>query len=112
MGVVSCVLGMPAANPRWWCWRFCSSFFSDRCFIGSVVAYSEVSLGERAHCGFRKPCRFPLNFKGDVEDRCVLVLWIDAGKLFWCESIVDVLAEVFCGEMVSFQLVYMVDCLM
>jgi hypothetical protein len=53
-----------------------------------------------------------LNFKGDVEDGCVLVLWIYAGKLFWRESIVDVLAEVFCGEMVSFQLVDVVNCLM
>jgi hypothetical protein len=53
-----------------------------------------------------------LNLKEDVEDGYVLVLWMYAGKLFWYEPSVDVLAEVFCGEMVSFQLVDMVNCLM
>ncbi len=112
MGVVGCMLGMPAANSRWWCWRCCSSFFLDGCFVGGVVAYSLVAHGERSHCVFRKPGRFPLNFKGDVEDGCILILRVYAGKFFWCKSIVDVLTEVFCGELVSFQLVDMVNCLM
>ena len=65
-----------------------------------------------SHCVFREPCRFPSDFKGNVEDGDVLIFRVYAGELFRYEAIVDVLAEVLCDEVVCFQLVDVVYCLM
>ncbi len=59
---------------------------------------------EGSYCVFREPCRFPSNLKGNVKDGDVLNFRVYAGELFRCEAIVDVLAEVLCGEVVCLQL--------
>ncbi len=67
---------------------------------------------EGSHGVFREPCGFPSNFKGNVEDGDVLIFRVYAGELFRYEAIVDVLAEVLCDEVLSFQLVDVIYCLM
>ncbi len=63
---------------------------------------------KESNCVFREPCGFLSNLKGNVEDGDVLVFRVYAGELFRCESIVDVLAEVLCGEVFCLQLADMV----
>ncbi len=59
---------------------------------------------EGSNCVFREPCGFPSNLKGNVEDGYVLIFRVYAGGLCRCEAIVDVLAEVLCGEVFCLQL--------
>ena len=71
-----------------------------------------VAVGEGSNSVFRETCSLPCDSEGDSKDGSVLVFRAHAGEVFWCEATVDGLREVFCYEVVCFNLVYVVYCFM
>ncbi len=103
---------MPSANTGWGCWRRRYSFLAKGWFVGYVVVYCYIAVGEGSHCVFREPCGFPTDSKGNCEDGDVLVFRMDAGELFRDEAIMDVSAEVLCGKVFRIQFVDVIYCFM
>ena len=71
-----------------------------------------VAVGEGSGGVFREPCSFPRCLEGDVQDGGTLVFRVYSGELLWCEATADVLAKLFCCEVVCLKLVSIVYCFM
>ena len=67
-----------------------------------------IPVGEGSDSAFREPCSLPCDLEGDVKDGSILVFRAYAGEVFWCEATVNVLAKMFCCEVLCFDLVYVV----
>jgi hypothetical protein len=88
-----------------------SSFLFEGWFGHLVVVYCCVAVGKRPDDVLLEPRRFLCDFEGGCEDVDVLVFGAYTGEVFRCEATVDVLTKMFCGEVVCFQLIYVVYCL-
>ena len=76
----------------------------------SIVVNCCIAVKEGSDDVLRDPCSFPCDFVGDSENGGVLVLRAYTDEVFRCKATVDVLTKVFCSEVVSLQLIYMIYC--
>ena len=89
-------------------WSGGPDFFLEGYSASCIVVNCVASVGDRPYGVLREPCRLPLDFKGDVKYGRVFVVRVYAGKLFRCEAIVYMLAEVLCNDIVRLPLYYVV----
>ena len=54
---------------------------------------------------------FPRDFEGDSEDGGVLVLRLYTGEVFRFKPIVDMMGKMFGGDVICFQFIYIIYCL-
>ena len=85
------------------------SFFKGQ-FAYFVVVNCWIAVEEGSEDVLRDPWSFPSDFEGNSEDGGVLVFRAYAGEVVRCEATVDVSTKVFCCELVSLKLIYVIYC--